>query len=183
MKSKTGKTLVLGIGNVLMGDEGIGVSVVRELEKTALPANVELLDGGVGSFLLLEPMQSAEKVILIDATIDSEITGTVRRLRPRYSKDYPRTLTAHDIGLKDLLDTFYLLGDAPDVTLFAVSIPPLQDLSLDLSPELSAIVPQIAGMVLDEVQGSMIKEFSDLEPCTLNLLVAYARTFDRYEYR
>jgi hydrogenase maturation protease len=110
---KAAKTLILGIGNVLMGDEGVGVSVVRELEKTALlPENVEILDGGVGSFLLLEPMQSAEKLILIDATIDGAAAGTVRRLRPRYSKDYPRTLTAHDIGLKDLLDTFYLLGRA-----------------------------------------------------------------------
>ncbi len=149
---KAAKTLILGIGNVLMGDEGIGVSVVRELEKAArLPENVRILDGGVGSFLLLEPMQSAEKLILIDATIDGEKAGTVRRLRPRYSKDYPRTLTAHDIGLKDLLDTFYLLGEAPDVTLFAVSIPPLSDMKIELSPELSLIVPQIAGMVLEEV--------------------------------
>jgi hydrogenase maturation protease len=148
---KNAKVLILGIGNVLMGDEGIGVAVVNELEKTALPETVELLDGGVGSFLLLEPMQSAERVILIDATIDGEKTGTVRRLRPRYSKDYPRTLTAHDIGLKDLLDTFYLIGDQPDVTLFAVSIPPLQDMTMELSPELSPVVPQIARMVLEEV--------------------------------
>lgn len=148
--NKKTRVLILGIGNVLMGDEGVGVSVVRELEKISLPESVELLDGGVGSFLLLEPMQAAEKVILIDATIDGEKTGTVRRLRPRYSKDYPRTLTAHDIGLKDLLDTFYLLGDAPDVTLFAVSIPPLQDMKMELSPELTPIVPQLARMVLDE---------------------------------
>ena len=150
---KTAKVLILGIGNVLMGDEGVGVSVVRELEKTALlPENVEILDGGVGSFLLLEPMQSAEKLILIDATIDGEKPGTVRRLRPRYSKDYPRTLTAHDIGLKDLLDTFYLLGaPQPDVTLFAVSIPPLQDMTMELSPKLSPVVPQVARMVLEEI--------------------------------
>jgi hydrogenase maturation protease len=147
---KSLKTLILGIGNVLMGDEGVGVSVVRELEKTALPESVEILDGGTGSFLLLEPMQKAEKVILIDATVDGARAGTIRRLRPRFSKDYPRTLTAHDIGLKDLLDTFYLLGDAPDVTLFAVSIPPLQDMTTELSTELASIVPQVAQMVLDE---------------------------------
>lgn len=152
-KIKRRKTLILGIGNVLMGDEGVGVAVVNELEKTALPENVELLDGGVGSFLLLEPMQSAERVILIDATIDGEKTGTVRRLRPRYSTEYPRTLTAHDIGLKDLLDTFYLTGDAPpDVTLFAVSIPPLQDMKIELSPELLPVVPQVAQMVLEEAK-------------------------------
>jgi len=133
-----------------MGDEGIGVSVVRELEKIVLPKTVELLDGGTGSFLLLEPMQNAEKVILIDATIDGSRAGTIRRLQPKFSTDYPKTLTAHDIGLKDLIDTFYLLGKSPDVTLFAVSISDLQDMTTEISPELSAIVPQVARMVLEE---------------------------------
>ncbi len=133
-----------------MGDEGIGVSVVRELEKIVLPKTVELLDGGTGSFLLLEPMQNAEKVILIDATIDGSQVGTIRRLQPKFSTDYPKTLTAHDIGLKDLIDTFYLLGKSPDVTLFAVSISDLQDMTTEISPELSAIVPQVAKMVLEE---------------------------------
>jgi hydrogenase maturation protease len=115
-----------------------------------LPDGVEILDGGTGSFLLLEPMQNAERVVLIDATIDGAAAGTVRRLRPRFSKDYPRTLTAHDIGLKDLLDAFYLLGDLPDVTLFAISIPPLRDMSTELSPELQPFVPRVAQMVLNE---------------------------------
>lgn len=150
LKSKKSKVLILGIGNILMGDEGIGVEVVRALEKTVLPASVECLDGGTGGFILLEPMQNAARVILIDATIDGAKTGTVRRLRPRFSTDYPRTLTAHDIGLKDLLDTFYLLGDTPDVTLFAVSITPLQDLKTELSDELLPVVPQVAQMVLEE---------------------------------
>jgi len=148
--NKDRKVLILGIGNVLMGDEGVGVHVVKSLEKAALPADVELLDGGVGSFLLLEPMQNAERVILIDATIDGQPTGSVRRLKPKFSKDYPKTLTAHDIGLKDLLDAFYLMGRTPEVTLFAVSIPPLQDMHMDLSPELTAVVPQVARMALEE---------------------------------
>ena len=150
-KNKKTKVLILGIGNILMGDEGIGVEVIRALENAVLPETVTTLDGGTGSFLLLEPMQSAERVILIDATADGAKTGTVRRLRPRFSKEYPRTLTAHDIGLKDLLDTFYLLGDEPDVTLFAVSIPPLQDLKIELSPELQRSVPEVAQMILEEV--------------------------------
>ena len=149
---KTEKVLILGIGNILMGDEGVGVEVVRALEKAALPKTVTTLDGGTGSFLLLEPMQSAERVILIDAVAaDGEKTGTIRRLRPRYSKDYPRTLMAHDIGLKDLLDAFYLLGDEPDVTLFAVSISDFQDLKTGLSPQLQAVVPRVARMILREV--------------------------------
>lgn len=147
---KRPKTLILGIGNILMGDEGIGVHVINSLEKSVLPADTELLDGGVGSFLLLEPMQDAKRVILIDATIDGQKAGSVRRLRPKISTDYPTTLTAHDIGLKDLLDAFYLMGKVPDVTLFAVSISDLQDMEMELSPELAAAVPQVARMVLDE---------------------------------
>lgn len=158
------ETLILGIGNTLMGDEGIGVHVVNFLENAVLPANTAILDGGTGSFLLLEPMQSAKKVILIDATIDGEKAGTVRRLRPRFSKDYPATLTAHDIGLKDLLDAFYLLGEVPEVTLFAVSIPALQDLSTDLSSELAAAVPSVAQMVLNELKDA--KSIQNMERST-----------------
>jgi hydrogenase maturation protease len=159
MKSQANrnKLLILGIGNVLMGDEGVGVHVVNEVMKAALPADTECLDGGTGSFLLLEPMQNAEKVILIDACIDGAAAGDVRKLKPKYSKDYPKTLTAHDIGLKDLLDAFYLLGDrSPDVTLFAVSIPELQDLQLELSPPVSAAIPRIVELVRNEAELALL---------------------------
>ena len=134
-----------------MGDEGVGVRVVTEVEKAAWPAEVNCLDGGTGSFLLLEPMQSAEKMILIDACLDGDKPGEVRKLYPKFSKDYPRTLTAHDIGLKDLLDAFYLTGGrVPHVTLFAVTIPPLQDMRIGLSPAVDAAVPHIAEAVRRE---------------------------------
>src|SRR5271167_948495 len=151
MTESAGNVLVLGIGNVLMGDEGVGVHVVRHLEQLDVPPGVELLDGGTGSFLLLDPMQRARKVILIDATLDGNPAGTVRRLTPRFSTDYPRTLAAHDIGLKDLLDTFYLLNHPVDVVLFAISIACFQEVGLELSPEIEAGVPEFAQLVLREV--------------------------------
>jgi len=60
----SGKTLVLGLGNILMADEGVGVHVVRALEQHPLPAHVECLDGGTGGFILLEPMQLADRVVM-----------------------------------------------------------------------------------------------------------------------
>ena len=108
MDTDAKKTLVLGLGNVIMGDEGVGVHVVRALEKHTLPPNVECLDGGTGGFVLLEPLQNAGHIILIDATDDGNPPGTVTRTVPRFSADYPPTLTAHDIGVKDLLDAFYM---------------------------------------------------------------------------
>jgi len=152
MTEPAGNVLVLGIGNVLMGDEGVGVHVLRHLENVGVPEKVELLDGGTGAFLLLEPMQRARRIILIDATLDDNPPGTVRRLTPRFSTEYPRTLTAHDIGLKDLLDTFYLLEHPVDVVLFAISIPSLQEIGMELSPKIEACVPAIAELVLRELQ-------------------------------
>ena len=142
--------LVLGIGNVLMGDEGVGVHVIRQLNGMKLPDGVECLDGGTGSFLLLGPMQQAKRVVLIDATLDGSPAGTVTRLAPKFSSDYPKTLTAHDIGLKDLLDAAYLTRTALDVTLLAVSIDPIQGLGMELSPPLAQRVDELVTMVLEE---------------------------------
>ncbi len=135
-----------------MGDEGVGVHVIHHLQTMPLPENVELLDGGTGAFVLLEQMQRAERIVLIDATIDGSPAGTVHRLTPQYSHEYPRTLTAHDIGLKDLLDVFYLSGEPPTVVLFAVSIDQLQDMKMELSPAVASQVPRIADLVLAEVK-------------------------------
>ena len=144
--------LVLGIGNLLMGDEGVGVAVIRELERRKLPVGVECLDGGTGSFQLLEPLGRARRTILVDATADGQVPGTITRLKPRFSRDYPRRLTAHDIGLKDLLDAFYLMGDAPWVTLFAISIVFPQPMRVGLSAPLRARLPEIADLVAKQTK-------------------------------
>lgn len=146
-------TLVLGIGNVLLGDEGVGVYVVRHLQSRPLPADVTCLDGGTGSFTLLGPLQSARRVLMVDATSDGRPPGTVGRLRPRFSRDFPRTLTAHDIGLKDMIDAMYLLGSVPDITLFTVSIDEPGDIGMGLSDAVSARVPEVADLVLQEIGG------------------------------
>ena len=148
------KTLVLGLGNVLMGDEGIGVHVVRALEKHLLPAGVECLDGGTGGFVLLEPLQSADRIILIDAAADGNSLGTVTRTTPRFSRDYPPTLTAHDIGVKDLLDVFYIQGGGPDVVLYAIAIDPQQPISLELSIGAAKAADEAVERILAELKSN-----------------------------
>ena len=146
--------LILGIGNALMGDEGVGVHVARCLAEQTLPRGVECLDGGTGGFHLLEPMQDSDRIVLIDATVDGAAPGTVRRLQPKFSRDYPRTLTAHDIGLKDLLDAFHLSDRTPDVTLYAVSIDVPPDLATELTPEVAAVVPGLAARIIEELSSN-----------------------------
>lgn len=144
-------TLVLGLGNVIMGDEGVGVHVVRALTQHPLPAGVECLDGGTGGFILLEPLEKAGRIILIDATDDGQPVGTVTRTRPQFSRDYPPTMTAHDIGVKDLLDAFYIQGGKRDVTLFTVSIDPHQRISMELSEECRGAVDVAVWQILQEL--------------------------------
>ena len=149
--TKQKKTLVLGLGNVLMGDEGIGVHVVRALEKHSLPAGVECLDGGTGGFVLLEPLQNADRIILIDAAADGNPLGTVTRTTPRFSRDYPPTLTAHDIGVKDLLDVFYIQGGGPGVVLYAITIDPQQPISMELSAGATKAADEAVERILAEL--------------------------------
>ena len=145
------RTLVLGLGNVILGDEGVGVRVVRALERRSLPDGVECLDGGTGGFILLEPLQNAGRIVLIDAAADGNPPGTVTRTTPRFSRDYPPTLTAHDIGVKDLLDAFYMQGGTREVILYAISIDPNQHLSMELSWECAAAAQVAEHEILAEL--------------------------------
>lgn len=146
------KTLVLGLGNVLLGDEGVGVHVVRRLARMRLPEHVECLDGGTGGFVLLDPMQSAERILMIDACAEGEPVGRILRTTPRFSRDYPPTLTAHDVGIKDLLDVFHLLGGERDVTLYAITIDPQQPIRMELSEELTTAAEEAVRMIVAELE-------------------------------
>ena len=148
------KTLVLGLGNVLMGDEGIGVHVVRALEMHTLPEGVECLDGGTGGFVLLEPLQSADHIVLVDAAADGNPIGTVTRTTPRFSRDYPPTLTAHDIGVKDLLDVFYIQGGEREVVLYAITIDPRQPIRMSLSAGGEKAAAEAVERILAELNAS-----------------------------
>ncbi len=152
MSDRQLKTLVLGLGNILMGDEGVGVHVVRQVERHTLPEGVECLDGGTGGFVLLESLESADRIIMIDAANDGNPVGTITRTTPRFSSDYPPTLTAHDVGVKDLLDVYYIRGGSCSVVLFAITIDPHQKLSLNMSPPVAAAAAETLKLVLAELK-------------------------------
>ena len=140
-------TLILGIGNVLMGDEGVGVRAIECLEREAWPADVTLVDGGTGGFHLLEYLQEFSPVLMIDATMDGRPSGTVSVIRPRYASDFPRALTAHDIGLRDLVEAAALLGPLPDITLVTISIADIQSMVMTLSPDVEGALPAVSTLV------------------------------------
>jgi hydrogenase maturation protease len=141
--------LILGVGNLLLGDEGVGVRVVEALmQNNEVPPGVDLLDGGTGGFHLLSHLEGYSTIILVDATLDGQPAGSVSVLEPKFAKDYPPTLSAHDVGLKDLIESLHVLGHYPKVYLVAISVESLQPMTLDLTPLVQDAVAHASSTVL-----------------------------------
>ena len=95
---KKNRTLVLGIGNLVLRDEGVGIQTIYKLEKEKLPPHVDLLDGGTGGVAMIGTLQEYGRIIMIDAALDSSVPyGTVKVIKPRFSSDYPILLSSHEL--------------------------------------------------------------------------------------
>lgn len=148
MSHKSEKTLILGIGNYLMGDEGIGVHTALNLQEMDLPDYLEVVDGGTGGFHLLEYFETHAHVILIDATLDGNQPGNIRLIKPRFAKDFPRAMSTHDIGLKDMVSALQWMEKMPDIRLFVVSIESIQQQGIEMTAAVKQVIPDLMHRVL-----------------------------------
>ncbi|MEY8487899.1 hydrogenase maturation protease [Parabacteroides sp. ASD2025] len=139
--------LVLGVGNLLLKDEGVGIHVIRTLEKEELPSNVSLMDGGTGGLHLISWIQDYDRIIMVDATLDSNPPGTVRLIRPRYATDFPPLMSAHEIGLRDMIEAMILTEKLPDIQLIVVSAEDISEVGMELTPVVEAAVPKVVEMI------------------------------------
>lgn len=139
--------LILGVGNLILKDEGIGIHVINRLEKEELPLGVDLLDGGTGGIFLIGTLQQYKHLILIDATLDSRPAGTIRHLKPKYSHDYPLLLSAHEIGLKEMIDAMILQEQIPEIDLLAISVQEVREIGMQLSPKVEDAIPAIINKI------------------------------------
>jgi hydrogenase maturation protease len=152
--------LILGIGNYLMGDEGIGVQTALALQKLPIAEKVDVVDGGTGGFHLLEFFEVHRKVILIDATLDNNEPGTIRLITPRFATDFPRAMSTHDIGLRDMVNALQLMDKMPEIYLFVVSIESIQQQGILLTPAIEKTIPVLIEQVVElanKLQGESIQ--------------------------
>ncbi len=155
------RILVLGIGNYLMGDEGIGVHAVQALSKVDLPENVDIMDGGTGSFDLMPILAQYPLVIFIDATMDFRPPGTIDVIYPKFAAEFPTVLSAHDVGLKDMIDALEFKGELPKIILLTVSIKEMIPMSIDLTDEVQESVARVVKKIQDIL--SKIKIIKDAD--------------------
>ncbi|MBW2483935.1 MAG: HyaD/HybD family hydrogenase maturation endopeptidase [Deltaproteobacteria bacterium] len=146
--------LVLGIGNVLLTDEGIGVRALKELERRyTYPTNVELLDGGTAGIELLRHIRNRDYLIIIDAMKCGQEPGTVLRVEGDEVPAAFRTrISPHQLGLSDLLAAAMLTDELPaNLVLYGVE-PESIDIGLDLTETVEANVDKLVGAVADELR-------------------------------
>ena len=157
-KDKSNSILVMGVGNYLMGDEGIGVQTIQKMAKQDMPEYVDILDGGTGGFLLLSCFESYPTVIFVDATMDGKPVGTVSLIRPKFASDFPSALSVHDVGLKDMIEAVYLMEKVPDIHLFTVSIEEIKPMTLELSQEVKDAIPKLIDKILNLSEKLQLKK-------------------------
>jgi len=145
-----GKTLIVGMGNLLYRDEGIGVHVIQAMEKMELPAHIELLDIGTFTMDLISYLENVKKMIVIDAMRAGGKPGTIYKCKPEdlLPKD-ESPISLHEIGLLETLNMANKMGMVIDTVIIGVE-PKVMNWGMDLTEEVEDKVPLIIEAVLNE---------------------------------
>lgn len=150
------KILVLGIGNILLKDEGIGVRVAERLKKMKLPPDVEVIDGGTGGLNLVYCIEGRKKVIVVDAVKAEAPPGTLFRFTDKdlgAKKGVMRS--AHGIDFTDVVSVSNFFDTKPEEIVFLGVEPEDLSAGLELSPKMEEILPVLIGLVMKEIRGEI----------------------------
>lgn len=143
--------VVLGAGNTLMRDEGVGVHVIeRLLAEYDFPPEVEVLDAGTSSMEMLEDLENLDALIIVDAVYAHQPVGEVIKLvDDDFKAFFRRKLSPHQIGLADVLASLEFMDRAPK-RMVVIGVKPVElELSMELTPQVMAQVPKLMQMVVE----------------------------------
>jgi len=153
------KTLILGIGNPFLGDDGIGVHITKELAREIGDENIDIEDAGTDGLNLLELVAGYDRLIVIDAimTEDGE-AGEVYRLKPEdLAGTVQPTSSPHHANLASTVELGKKLlpGRMPgEVIIFAVSIQEVAGFTEEMTPKVKEAVPVAVNLILEEIKAA-----------------------------
>lgn len=147
------RAVVLGVGNTILADDGVGVRVAEAFERDYQPApGVMVIDAGTSSMEMLDDLSRLDFLLVIDAIHDRQPPGALVRLAgDAVPVFFRRNLSPHGIGLSDVLAALELLGAEPKETIILGVQPLSTELSTDLTPVVAARVPELVAQVADEL--------------------------------
>jgi hydrogenase maturation protease len=151
--------LILGIGNILLRDEGVGVHVIEAIQAAVargeihLSPDVEVYDGGTFGIDLIDMIAGRRRVICVDAVAADVPPATVLRFTGAdLAKKRVADMSLHQLGLLETLQMSQQLGCAPaEVVIFGIT-PKAMDPGLEMTPEVAALVPRVVALVLAELK-------------------------------
>ncbi len=159
----TGRILVLGLGNILLKDEGVGVHIAQMLQELALPHNVEVVDGGTASLDVLLLAPGIEKLVVIDALRAGKEAGTIYKARLKSEErdkleqifSSGSRISLHQVGLIDALAIAEKMNCAPkEIAIIGIE-PKKIDCGLELTDEVKQKIPEIINTVLKEIEDAI----------------------------
>jgi hydrogenase maturation protease len=149
------KIVVLGLGNILLRDEGVGVRVVEALaERYAIPAEIEVVDGGTAGMDLLNTLAGCDHLLICDAVrTGAPPASVVRLVDAEVPALFLTRFSPHQLGLAEVLATLVLTGEAPGAVTLVGVVPLDLELGLELSSQVSAVVGQAVECLATELRG------------------------------
>ncbi len=150
------RAVVLGVGNILLSDEGIGVHAVNALAaRYELPPGVEIVDGGTSAMDCLDQLASADLLLIADCVRGGHEPGTLVRLGDGELNAFFRTkISPHQVGICDVLATLTLHGIAPARTVLIGAEPKSFGLGMEPTPELAAKLPALVEALAAELKAA-----------------------------
>ncbi|PIQ94779.1 MAG: Ni,Fe-hydrogenase maturation factor, partial [Nitrospirae bacterium CG11_big_fil_rev_8_21_14_0_20_41_14] len=147
------KIVILGVGNLLLSDEGVGVHVANELVKLELPPGVTVVEGGTDGFRLINVITEADRLIVVDAVKGGGAPGSIYRFDINEVQNCPSGFktSVHQIGILEVINLSGLIGKTPQTTVIGIE-PESLEMGMELSPEIKAKIPKIIELIWDELK-------------------------------
>ncbi len=153
--------IILGVGNVLLTDEGVGVRVIEELQQNyVFPPDVELYDGGTGGLSLLSVVERADHLIVVDSVLVGEKPGTIVKFD---YEDLPpgltRKLSSHEIDVIEMLKIAEVLGKRPPTTIIGIQPKDISSYGTELL--IREHIPEFIKFILEELKALGVKKIQN----------------------
>ena len=156
------KIALLGVGNILLKDEGVGVRVIQELmDNYTFPTDIQLIDGGTLGPHLLNLIKGFEEIIVIDAIQGGEEPGTLYKfLLDQIPLEVTAKLSTHQVGVLEVLSQVKLLGEQPRVTFIGIEPQDISPWGMELTPFVKDKIPALIEIIFSELEEHGIKRSS-----------------------
>jgi len=156
IKEKVPRIVIIGVGNLLQRDEGIGIHAIRALQDINLPHDIKLVDGGTSPDLIAYT-RAGDKMIIIDCAKSGGKPGTIYKFKPEDLAAGKGILTsAHEMGVIENLKLMELTGNKPKETVIIGIEPAEIDWGIELSERLQKKLPELVKVVMREIEGETL---------------------------